>query len=124
MTRWPVLLVMVACACPNKQTAGPGTGSAGSGTVTVTGVGTPVSNANTCDEVKPRIEKLYRAEAQAKEPKRIEDYVADNTAMVMADCAKDPARFVPCISSAATVADLEKQCVVPLDDEGTEGDGT
>ncbi len=120
MTRWPVLLVMVACACPNKQTTGPGTGSAGSGTTPVT---PPVSNASTCDEVKPRIEKLYRAEGQVKEPKRVEDFVADNTAMVMADCAKDPARFVPCISSAPTVADLEKQCVVPLDDEGTEGDG-
>jgi hypothetical protein len=121
MTRWLVLLVMVACACPNKQTAGPGTGSDGSagsgGAVTP-----PVTNANTCDEVKPRIEKLYRAEGQAKEPKRVEDYVADNTAMVMADCAKDPARFVPCISAAPTVAELEKQCTVPLDEEGTEGD--
>lgn len=118
MTRWLVLVVMVACACPNKQTTGPGTGSAGSGTP----VTPPVSNANTCDEVKPRIETLYRAEAQTRDPKRVDDFVADNTAMVMADCAKDPARFVPCISSAPTVADLEKQCVVPLDDEGTEGD--
>jgi hypothetical protein len=119
MTRWLVLLAMVACACPNKQTAGPSTGSGtgGSGEVTP-----PVTNANTCDEVKPRIEQLYRAEGQTREPKRVEDFVADNTAMVMADCAKDPARFVPCIASAPTVADLEKQCTVPLDDEGTEAD--
>jgi hypothetical protein len=120
MTRWLVLLVMVACACPNKQTAGPGTGSAATGSGGV--VAPPVSNADTCDGVKPRVEQLYRAEGQAKEPKRVEEYVADNTAMVMADCAKDPARFVPCIASAPTVGDLEKQCTVPLDDEGTEAD--
>jgi len=120
MTRWSALLVIVACACacPNKTTTGPGTGSAGSGgTVTP-----PVTNANTCNEVKARVEQLYRAEGQAKEPKRVEDFVADNTAMIMADCAKDPARYVPCISAAPNVAELEKQCTEPLDDEGTEGD--
>jgi hypothetical protein len=120
MTRWLVLLVLVACACPNKQTTGPSTGSGATGGGGV--VTPPVTNANTCDEVKPRIEQLYRTEAQTREPKRVEDFVADNTAMVMADCAKDPARFIPCISRAPTVSDLEKQCTVPLDDEGTEGD--
>jgi hypothetical protein len=119
MTRWFVLLAMVACACPNKQATGPtaGSGSTGSGEAV-----TPVTGGSTCDEVKPRIERLYRVEGQTKEPKRVEAFVADNTAMVMTDCATDPARFVPCLASASTVADLEKQCTVPLDDEGTEGD--
>jgi hypothetical protein len=42
--------------------------------------------------------------------------------MVMNDCTKDPGKFVPCLAKVATVADLEKTCLVPLDDEGTEGD--
>jgi hypothetical protein len=71
--------------------------------------------------VRPRVEQLYRAEAQAKEPTRVDDAVADNTHMVMNDCAKDPAKIVPCLAKAATVSELEKDCLIPLDDEGTEG---
>ena len=112
-----ILLALVACACPSKQTAGPATGSAsGSGSAAV-----PVVAATTCDGVKSKVADLYRAEAQAKEPKRVEAAVADNTAMVMADCNKDAARVVPCLVKAQTVADIEKQCVVQLDEEGTEG---
>jgi hypothetical protein len=107
-----VLLVVVACACPSKKTTQPvGQGSAPP----------PVASATTCDGVKPRVEQLYRAEAQQKEPKRVEEAVADNTQMVMNDCVKDPARFVPCLAKAATVAEVEKSCLIPLDDEGTEG---
>lgn len=114
-----MLVVLLACGCPSKQAAGPNNGSSGSGTVPPPD---PVANAKTCDDVKPRVETLYRAEAQVREPRRVDESVADNTAMVMADCAKDPAKFVPCLASAATVADLEKQCLVPLDDEGAEGE--
>jgi hypothetical protein len=95
--------------------------------VTTTGSGAGsstvvVANATTCDGVRAKIEELYRAEAQVKEPKRVEDAVADNTRMVLNDCAKDPAKFAPCIAKAASVADLEKLCLVPLDDEGTENE--
>lgn len=117
MKRWVLLLALAACACPNKQTAGPGTGSAGQGS------GSTVATASTCDDVKAKVEGLYRAEASVKEPTRVEEAVADNTAMVMNDCGKDPARFVPCIANAPAVATLEQQCLVPLDDEGSEGDG-
>jgi hypothetical protein len=106
------LLVLVACACPSKKPARQG----GPGTAT-----TPVATVTTCDAVRPRVEQLYRAEAQAKEPKRVEEAVADNTQMVMNDCAKDPAKIVPCLAKAATVSELEKDCLIPLDDEGTEG---
>jgi hypothetical protein len=41
--------------------------------------------------------------------------------MVMVDCAKDPAKVVPCLNSATTIAELEARCLVPLDDEGREG---
>ena len=85
MTRRLVLvlvLALVACACPNK--AGQGT-TGGSGTVPV--------ESGSCEGVRAKVEQLYRAEAQAKEPKRVEEAVADNTQMVIR-----PARFPPRMS--------------------------
>ncbi len=107
------LVVLVACACPSKQAVGPG--SAGSAAATA-------GNPTTCADVRPKVEALYRADAQQREPKRVEDAVADNTQMVMNDCAKDTARIVPCVAKASTAAELEKQCLIPLDEEGTEGE--
>jgi hypothetical protein len=114
MTR--LVLVAMLAACSGKAT-GPTTTGSGSNVVV-----TPPSNAKTCEDVKPRIEQLYRAEAQSKEPKRVEEAVADNTTMAMNDCAKDPAKLVPCFASVPTVAALEQQCLIPLDDEGSEGE--
>jgi hypothetical protein len=116
MKRWLVVLAVSACS----STHGTGTGSGsvgGSG-----GTAPPVANARTCDDVKSRVEQMYRGEAQLKEPKRVDEAVADNTAMVMRDCAKDPAKTVPCLAAAASVTELEKQCLIQLDDEGTEGE--
>jgi hypothetical protein len=110
-----LLAVLAAGACPGKQAAGPGSGAHGSGVA-------PVTGATTCADVRVRVEQLYRAEATAKEPGRIDEAVADNTAMVMNDCARDPATFVPCIAAAPSVAELERTCLVPIDDEGTEGE--
>jgi len=111
-------LLAIVCACSSTHGTGPGSGSTG------TGLGSaPVAEgAKTCDDVKARIEQMYRGEAQVKEPKRVDEAVADNTAMVMKDCAKDPGKTVPCLASAGSVAELEKQCLVQLDDEGTEGE--
>ncbi len=112
MKRW-ALLWLIAGGCSGKPTTasgGQGTGSA------------PVATGTTCADVKAKVEQLYRAEGQVKEPKRVEAFVVDNTTMVMADCAKDPGAFVACIAKAQSIAELEKQCLVPLDDEGTEGD--
>lgn len=124
MKRWVVLL-LVACACPAKPSTngGGGGGSSGSGgsagpTVPVA----PAGTATTCAEARAKVETMYRAEAQQKEPKRVDEAVSDNTTMVMTDCNKAPDRFVPCINKASTVAELEKQCLIPLDDEGTEGE--
>lgn len=118
MRVWLVLLA--ACACPARPpvttTAG---GAAGSGSAVST-VGP--STATTCEGVRPRVEALYRGEAQQREPTRVEEAVSDNTTMVMNDCTKDPTRIVPCLAKVATVAELEKTCLIPLDDEGTEGD--
>src|SRR5687768_668674 len=101
MIRWLVAIgALVATGCPSK----PAPTGQGSGTATPPPT---TANAKTCADVKARIEQLYRVEAQNKEPKRVDEAVADNTAMVMTDCAKDPARFVPCIARAPSVADLE-----------------
>jgi hypothetical protein len=115
------LVFLIACACPAKPaaiTASTGSGSASSGS----GATIDPVNATTCEGVKPRVEALYRGEAQQKEPTRVEEAVSDNTTMVMNDCTKDPAKLVPCLAKVATVAALEKTCLAPLDDEGTEGD--
>ncbi len=104
------LAALVACACPSKSSQSPGSGS-GSAVTT-----------NGCDGVRAKIESLYRAEAQQKEPKRVDDAVADNTAMVMTDCAKAPDTVAPCVAKATSVAEIEKSCLIPIDEEGTEGD--
>ncbi len=71
--------------------------------------------------MRSKVEQLYRADAEAKEPKRVDGAVADNTQMVMNDCAKDPPKVSACIQSAGTLVELETRCLRQLDDEGTEG---
>jgi hypothetical protein len=112
-----VLVTIVACACPKKS----GTTGAGSGSGSATGSAAPPV-ASGCEGAKGKVEQLYRAEAQAKEPTRVEDAVADNTAMVMAECAKAPDKVSGCIAAAQTLKDLEANCMPQLDDEGSEGD--
>ena len=113
-----VVVTIVACACPSKATK---TGS-GSGSGSGSGVAELPSTTGGCDGAKAKIEAMYRAEAQAKEPKRVDEAVADNTAMVMAECAKAPAKISACIAGAATLKDLETTCLPQLDDEGSEGE--
>jgi len=120
MQRWLGFLAMVACACPSKPATTTG-GSAGSGSSGSAAVVAP-TNATSCAEIKSKIEAMYRAEAQQKEPNRVDEAVSDNTTMVMNDCNKDPAKLMPCLNKATTVAVIEKQCLLPLDDEGTEGE--
>jgi len=106
-----VVVIVAACACPTKPPAPPAT--AGSGAATA---------AASCEDLRHKVEQLYRAEAEVAEPRRVDDATADNTAMVMTECAKDRARVVPCLDRSRTIAEIEKQCLAPLDDEGTEGD--
>ncbi len=68
-----------------------------------------------CDALKGKVARLYQNELA--EP--VDSEVDDNTHMILTDCRTDPARFVPCIERAASVAQLERDCVIPLDDEGT-----
>ena len=38
--------------------------------------------------------------------------------MVMNDCSAEPDRVAPCAERAANAAELERTCLIPLDDEG------
>lgn len=107
MNRWWSIALLVACTGTAATTGHPN--GSGSGT------------ASSCDDLRPHVEELYRAEAKAKEPKRVDEAVADNTAMVLNDCAKAPDKVVACVNAVASVADLERKCLRPLDEEGTEG---
>jgi hypothetical protein len=74
----------------------------------------------TCDSMRDKVAALYRDDAQQHEPKRVDEAVADNTQMVMIDCAKRPAKAVPCLQAASSVAQIETQCLIPLHPDGTE----
>jgi hypothetical protein len=110
MPRSAIVLLLAACGTPATTT-----------TTTSTSTPPPTATA-TCDSVKPRVESMYRAEGQQREPKRVDEYVSDNTTMIMNDCVKNPTKLAPCLAAAATVAQMEQECVIPLDDEGTEGE--
>jgi hypothetical protein len=115
-------LLACACACAGKGGAtvgGGGGGGGGGGSGAGAGDG---DAARLCDGIRPKVEQLYRAEAQAKEPKRVDEAVSDNTTMVMNDCARAPRKVAKCVDGVASVPELEKKCLAPLDDEGTEGE--
>ena len=74
-----------------------------------------------CEEARPRVWNLYRADAEQHEPKRADDAARDNTQMAMNDCAKDT-RVGSCLLHAQTVDEIERHCLIPLDPDGREGD--
>lgn len=106
-------LTLAACGCKGKGAGGP------------SGNGNPPDPA-ACTAQQARVHQLYTAEAAtAAKPDDSPEAVAlraqetdDNTAMALADCGKDPARFAPCLASATSVAQLERDCLIPLDDQG------
>ncbi|CAN5826179.1 hypothetical protein BH11MYX2_BH11MYX2_24420 [soil metagenome] len=105
--------VLVACACPKKTTE-PAT-TAGSGSATEAA---PPNPADACGAIKGKLEQLYRADAQANEPKRIDEATADNVQMVMTDCAASPAKVTACVQGAPTVKDIETKCLARVDEAG------
>ena len=100
-----LLLALVACGSPPAPET----------------PGGPARNP-ACEAVRPKVEQLYRASAQGKDPARVSEIVADNTTMVMNDCVRMPDKAPACITAAKTAQELESRCVVPLNDEGTEGE--
>ncbi len=86
--------------------------------------GTGGGAAVTCAQIQPHVTDLYRADAKAASAasgENPDEEVADNVTMVMNDCAAKPDTVAPCAQAAKTVDALEK-CLLPIDDEGSEGD--
>ncbi|HLL20595.1 MAG TPA: hypothetical protein VK427_00610 [Kofleriaceae bacterium] len=107
------LALVLLGACSSK----PPTTTAGSGSTTF-------PPATGCESARTKVEQLYRAEANARrdKPERVTEAVSDNTTMVLAECNQAPDRVVPCVNRVASAAELEKECLAPLDDEGSEGE--
>ena len=109
------LVFVFLLACSSKQ----GTTTNGSGV----GGGTN-EQLTGCDAAKKKVGELYRAEATAnkEKPERVEESIADNTAMVMNECRAQPDKVIGCINRVSSANELEKQCLAQLDDEGSEGE--
>jgi hypothetical protein len=113
---WLAIAVLVAaCAC--KQNPGTG-GGTGTGTGTGDGPGTASGNPEDCGSLSSHVADLYQASAERT--KMTPEEVADNTAMVLAECRTRPDRIAGCARKATSVAQLES-CLPPLDEDGSEG---
>jgi hypothetical protein len=99
-----VSLAMALAACGGSSKSGAG----------------PTPPAPACDGARVRAEQLYGAAAAASATPPPATEVADNVAMVAADCEADPARVAPCAEAAPSVSALEA-CLRPIDDDGSEG---
>ncbi len=108
------LVLVLLVACSSKQ-GKPTNGS---------GAGTNEPPLTGCDATKQKVGELYRAEAVTNKEKseRIDEAVADNTAMVMNECVKSPDKVIGCIGRVSSAGELEKQCLAQLDEEGSEGE--
>jgi hypothetical protein len=112
---------LAACGCGGGHAAAV---PAGPATPLANGSAAPPPAAvapTTCDGITAKLDQLFRADAQVAEPKRVDERTRDNVHMVMTECAKHPATVVACVNNAATLKDIESQCLAPIDDEGTEG---
>lgn len=69
-----------------------------------------------CERATTKVQSLYRADAQSDEA------IADNTAMVIAECNRAPDTVTACIARVTTVVELEAKCLPNLDEEGSEAD--
>ncbi|MBK9032016.1 MAG: hypothetical protein IPL61_11930 [Myxococcales bacterium] len=109
-------LGVVACGCKGGSATKPGPGT-GTGTGTPTGTG---GDPAACDGIAAHVTELYQAAAERT--KMTEAEVADNVAMVLAECKTSADRVVACVTKATAVTQLESSCLAPLDDEGSEGE--
>lgn len=129
--RWGAVIVVLvmlataaACACKNGSKGG-STGN-NNGPIDA-GPELPPVDPKVCDESRNHVEALYRAEMpnlDGAKPEVIaleEQVVVDNVDMMLVDCRANARRFAPCLKSAVSVAQMERDCLVPLDDEGREG---
>lgn len=71
-----------------------------------------------CGELADTVRRLYRGETTGN-PELDADLLEANVQMVLADCSTDPDKYVGCIRRSVSIAALERDCLIPLDDEGT-----
>lgn len=76
-----------------------------------------------CDKLRDHIAGIYQraqpVDINAAKQERRNAVTKDNVSMVIADCRKDPPRFAPCIKAAVSVSQLERDCLIKLDDDGS-----
>lgn len=72
-----------------------------------------------CDALKAKVEGLYRKSAKSEEVSinLQSEYISANLHMVMKDCQRDAA-VLPCLQRSKSVAEIESNCLLPLDDQG------
>jgi len=109
-TGMALALVLACLGCPGKSKNKPPTARDGAGA------------ADPCAALASKVEGLYRGASEAPTTdagvQLANELVAANVHMVLKDCRTDPATFVPCLSKAKSTADIESECLIPLDDEG------
>lgn len=108
------LLLAAAAACSQGGSQRPKGDDSGGGTE-------PADLDPRCAKVQPRVRSLYQKAADpaaGKDQALADDLLAANLTMVMNDCRADPERVAPCAERAADAAELERTCLIPLDDEG------
>ena len=109
-----------ACACKDGSKAGGTTPPTGGDDPSVKG--DPAECEKSRDKVKALYEKAAAAEAKPDDSEEVRalhaQTVEDNTNMVLVDCRAQPARFAPCLEAAVSVEQMERDCLIPLDDEG------
>jgi hypothetical protein len=110
------LLLVLACSTGGSAPARTGDETNGSGNTPP-----PAELDPRCVKVRPRVEALYqkaRDPSADKDKALADDLLAANVTMVMNDCRAEPDRVASCAERAADAAELERTCLIPLDDEG------
>jgi hypothetical protein len=117
-----LVLALAACGCKQKGGGGTGPTGDGGGTGTGSGGGSVVDTSGdpaACDAVATKVAGLYQASAERT--KLTPEEVADNAALVMAECRTAPNHVIACVNKVTSVVQLETLCMGKLDDEGSEG---
>jgi hypothetical protein len=115
-------LLLLACS-PGGGTPPQKGGEDSTGGTTTSSGERPAALDPRCVKVRPRVEALYQ---QARDPSAdkdkdkalADDLLAANVTMVMNDCRAEPERVASCAERATDAAELERTCLIPLDDEG------
>jgi hypothetical protein len=112
------VLAVGACACKNGRKTGPTVDNPSDAGINKD----PAACLAQTDAVKALYDKQMAGElaADADDEARAlaAQTVADNTEMVMVDCRTNPDRFAPCLAAAVSVEQLERDCLIALDEAG------